>query len=54
MEAFQPAKIGMLFGQRIVDNVGPKKQKQRLCVGPGRRIERRLPLVDEEVSGGVQ
>ncbi len=52
--AFQPAKIGMLFGQRIVDNVSPEKQEQRLGVGAREADREAAAAVDEEVSGGVQ
>ncbi len=54
MGAFQPAKIGMLFGQRIVDNVSPEKQEQRLGVGAREADREAAAAVDEEVSGGVQ
>jgi len=63
VSALEPAKIGMVFGQRFMDGVGPEEEEERLYFGAGPAFAeasageadgQAAALVDDEVSGRVE
>ncbi len=54
VSALEPAKIGMVFGQRFMDGVGPEEEEERLYFGAGNTDGQAAALADNEVSGRVE